>query len=149
MIKQRILVIDNKEIDSQNLRFNLEKNGYIVNVAANEEQIKESLIHVYSLVLIDVSIGKEIVVKFIDYFQKNKCITYVPIILSTARERISIDTKLYSVADYISRPYAMSEVLARMKAVLRREEQKRAEKDIIVYDNIRLNLKKYLCMIDG
>ena len=55
----------------------------------------------------------------------------------------------YGADDYIVKPFSVAEVMARVRAILRRVETKNLKKRIIEIENLRLDMDKYECEIEG
>ncbi len=120
MNELKILVVDDEDKMRQVIKIFLEKEGYIVDEALNGlEAIKKNEYNKYSLILLDVMMPE------IDGWtvcRKIREESSVPIIMLTARSE-EYD-KLFGfelgVDDYITKPFSPKEMVARIKAVLRR-----------------------------
>lgn len=120
MEKKLILVVDDEKNISDILRINLEKEGYRVSVAMDgEEGLSKALSENPELVLLDVMLPG------MDGFEVCKRIrqkSEVPIVMLTARGE-EIDKILgleLGADDYVTKPFSVRELLARVKANLRR-----------------------------
>lgn len=117
---RKVLVVDDEKSISDILKFNLQKEGYEVNVAFDGE---EAIHKVYQtepdLILLDIMLPK------MDGFQVCKKIREnfnTPILMLTAKEE-EVDKVLgleLGADDYITKPFSMRELLARVKANIRR-----------------------------
>ena len=141
MTKYKILVVDDEESLCEILQFNLEVEGYEVDVAYSAEQALNMHPERYSLLLLDVMMGETSGFKMARQLKSRPETAGVPIIFCTAR-----DTEDDTVAglnigadDYIAKPFSIREVLARVRSVLRRTAQPAAEE----------NLTRKVCTIDG
>ena len=128
MGKYKILVVDDEESLCEILKFNLELEGYEVDVAYSAEQALAMHPERYSLLLLDVMMGEISGFKMARMLKSSPETAAVPIIFCTAK-----DTEDDTVAglnlgadDYISKPFEMLELLARVEAVLRRTLKSRA-----------------------
>ncbi|HHU03049.1 MAG TPA: response regulator transcription factor [Christensenellaceae bacterium] len=145
----RILIADdNKDIVDILKRFAAKENLQ-VDVAYNGEEALE-LFHKndYDLILLDIMMPKK------DGYQVCKSIrreSMVPIIMITAKgedyEKImGLDL---GADDYIVKPFSVAEVMARIRAILRRIEKKPDQNTSLTFGNMKLDLASYTCEIEG
>lgn len=122
----RILVVDDEEDICEILKFNLEFAGYKVDVAFSAEEALLLDISSYQLVLLDVMMGEMSGFSLGAILKKNEKTADIPIIFVTAKdaENDLITGFNLGADDYISKPFRVSEVLARVKAILRRSSSK-------------------------
>lgn len=159
---QKILIVDDEESICEILQFNLEIEGFEVDVAYSAEQAMEKDIPSYSLILLDVMMGGMSGFKMAQLLKKDPTTSSIPIIFCTAKD--TEDNKIAGLTigadDYISKPFSVREVVARVKSVLRRYnlsvEMSRqspretvSQKDMIVFDGLRLDLLRHKCYVDG
>jgi phosphate regulon transcriptional regulator PhoB len=129
VVRGSILVVDDEEDVLELLRYNLEKDGYKVYTATSgEEALEKAIGKLPDLVALDVMLpgidGLEVCKKL-----KNDAKTsYIPIIMLTARgEESDIVTGLEIGADdYVTKPFSPKELIARIKAILRRHKEQPA-----------------------
>lgn len=117
----RILVVEDEKNIAQYLKKGLEEAGYIADtVFDGEEAIYMASIYEYDLILLDVMIPKLDGVGVVKELRKNKNSSYV--IMVTAKDKIEDRVKGLDAGadDYITKPFAFAELLARIRAVLRR-----------------------------
>ncbi len=120
---RRILLVDDEALLRRSLAFNLEKAGYQVSTAANAEAaLALSRREVPDLVLLDIGLpgmdGLEALHRFREHVG-------VPVIFLTARRR-ELDQVVgleMGADDYVTKPFDLDVLLARIKAVLRRSER--------------------------
>jgi two-component system response regulator VicR len=119
-MRRKILIVDDEKSISDIIKFNLLKDGYDVEVAADgDEALKKVYMIQPDLILLDVMLPK------LDGFQVCRKIREsfnTPIIMLTAKEE-EVDKVLgleLGADDYITKPFGMRELLARVKANLRR-----------------------------
>ena len=122
MTKYKILVVDDEESLCEILQFNLEVEGYEVDVAYSAEQALDMHPERYSLILLDVMMGETSGFKMARQLKSRPETAGVPIIFCTAR-----DTEDDTVAglnigadDYIAKPFRPRELVSRIRNVLRR-----------------------------
>lgn len=156
MDEERILVVDDEETLCEALRFNIEIEGYNVDVAYSAEQALELALQDYSLILLDVMMGKMSGFKFAQLLKANPATADIPIIFCTAKdcEDDMVAGLNIGADDYITKPYSIRNVLARVKSVLRRASRSipadaEAASDEVCYKNLRLNIQSKQCFIDG
>lgn len=144
-MSRRILVVDDEKPIADILKFNLEKEGYDITLAFDGEQaVKKALELKPNLMLLDVMLPKK------DGFQVLKEIRSklnMPILMLTAKEE-EVDKVLgleLGADDYITKPFSMRELIARVKANLRRTEIVPADSntDLIVSENLVIDINKY------
>jgi len=119
-MEKRILVVDDEKDICDILQFNLENEGYIVDVATSGEEALQKITDVHHLVILDVMMGGMSGFKTAEKLRKNE--NYVPIIFLTAKNTENDMLTGFSLGcdDYISKPFSVKEVLARVKALLKR-----------------------------
>ena len=122
----RILVVDDEEDLCEILKFNLENEGYEVDTANSAEEALKMDIGSYNLLLLDVMMGEISGFKMASLLKKDKKTAQVPIIFITAKDTENDTVTGFNLGadDYISKPFSLREVIARVKAVLRRTQQK-------------------------
>lgn len=150
MLKERILVVDDEEDLCEILQFNLEQAGYIVDIAYSAEEVIEKKLFNYDLFMLDVMMGEISGFKLATYLKKIDTCTKTPIIFLTAKDTETDKLRGFSVGadDYISKPYSINEVMARVKAVLNRTTRTNAangieklqQDEIIEFEDLKLNI---------
>ena len=121
MDKQRILVVDDEEDLREILKFNLESEGYLVDTAPSAEEALKMLTEEYDLILLDVMMGGMSGFKMAEKLRKDFH-NSTPIIFLTAKDTENDMLTGFNIGgdDYISKPFSIKEVTARVKAVLKR-----------------------------
>ena len=125
---EKILVVDDGKNICEILEFNLSNEGYEVESAYSGEEALQKLKPEHSLILLDVMMGGMSGYKMAEKLRKDK--NPVPIIFLTAKDTENDMLTGFSVGgdDYISKPFSIKEVIARVKAVLKRSETMQKEK---------------------
>ena len=124
--KARILVIDDEEDICEILQYNLERAGYQVKtVLSAEEALSEIAAKRYDLLLLDIMLGGISGLKLAKLLRQDYK-NNVPIIFVTALDTEDDILKGFSTGgdDYISKPFSVNEVIARVGAVLSRSGRK-------------------------
>lgn len=149
-MKYKILVVDDDINICELLRLYLEKDGFETIVANDGEQAVEyALKYSPDLILLDIMLPK------LDGWQVCRQIrktAETPIIMLTAKGE-TFDKILgleLGADDYVTKPFDTKEVIARIKAVLRRTTDNEKNKPSEVkYDKLKINLTNYELEVDG
>ena len=150
-MQYKILIVDDDENICELLRLYLEKDGFETVVANNGEQaVDYAAKYTPDLILLDIMLPK------LDGWQVCREIrksSDVPTIMLTAKGE-TFDKILgleLGADDYISKPFDTKEVIARIKAVLRRSSDKDKASQIqeVKYDKLRINLTNYELEVNG
>ena len=153
MNNNRILVVDDEEDLCEILKFNLENEGYEVDTANSAEEALKMDLSSYQLLLLDVMMGEISGFKMASMLKKNKATAKLPIIFITAKDTENDTVTGFNLGadDYISKPFSLREVSARVKAVLRRTQQPDEERipEQIVYKTLVLDIVKKKVCIDN
>lgn len=153
MDKQRILVVDDEETLCEALQFNLEVEGYEVDVAYSAEDALKLDITRYSLILLDVMMGEMSGFKMARLLKQDPATADIPIIFCTARdtEDDMIAGLNLGADDYIAKPYSIRNILARVKSVLRRSHGRGGDDKpgVIRYEGIVIDGESKQCTVDG
>ena len=135
MEKERILIVDDEADIREILLFNLENAGFEVDTAASAEEALEVLTPSHSLILLDVMMRGMSGFRLAEVLRKERK-NMVPIIFLTAKNTENDLLTGFSAGgdDYISKPFSVYEVIARVKAVLRRSStpaEERKESSVV------------------
>lgn len=117
-----ILVVDDEETLCEALRFNLEAEGYEVSVAYSAEEALALDFRTFDLILLDIMMGAVSGTRLARMIKSDPATSNIPIIFCTARDDVEdmVAGLNLGADDYITKPYSLRNVLARVKAVLRR-----------------------------
>ncbi|MDR2813583.1 MAG: response regulator transcription factor [Prevotellaceae bacterium] len=118
----KILVVDDERDICEILEFNLASEGFDITCAYSAEEAQEKLTSAYSLLLLDVMMGGMSGYKLTEALRRSQ--NQIPIIFLTAKDTENDMLTGFSVGgdDYISKPFSVKEVVARVKAVLKRQK---------------------------
>lgn len=123
----RILVVDDEKVMVKGIRFNLENEGYTVDVGYNGRQaVDMARAMEYDLIILDLMMPE---LDGLEACMEIRTFSTVPIIMLTARGE-DTDKLLgfeYGADDYITKPFNILEVKARVKALLRRSSTTRRQ----------------------
>ena len=142
----RILVVDDEEDLCDILKFNLENEGYEVDTANSAEEALRLDLSRYHLLLLDVMMGEISGFKMAAMLKKDKATANIPIIFITAKDTENDTVTGFNIGadDYISKPFSLREVCARVKAVLRRTQPENEEKvpEQLAYKGLLMDIVK-------
>ena len=118
----RILIVDDEQDICEILKFHLEDCGYQADTASSAEEALKLDIASYDLLLLDVMMDKMSGFSLASQLKRNEATAHIPIIFVTAKDTENDMLHGFNIGadDYISKPFHLSEVSARVKAVLRR-----------------------------
>lgn len=118
-----ILIVDDEPDIREILQFNLQNEGYNIDLAESSEQALKLVSPKHKLILLDVMMGGISGFKFADQLRKDG--NNIPIIFLTAKDTENDMLTGFSLGgdDYISKPFSIKEVVARVRSVLRRTKQ--------------------------
>ncbi len=149
----KILVVDDEEDLCEILQFNLETEGYLVDVAYSAEEALKKDITQYNLLLLDVMMGVISGFKMARILNEDPKTANIPIIFLTAKDTENDRLTGFNIGadDYISKPFSIREVLARVKAVLRRVESSQELNEVkeLRHENLVMSLNNKKVTLDG
>ena len=156
----KILVIDDEESLCEILKYNLEKDGYEVDCAYSAEEALSMDLSGYSLFIVDIMMERLSGFDFAKRVRNMSEIENTPIIFCSALtgEDDTVMGLNIGADDYITKPFVISEVLARVRAVLRRSQATRqweynVSKSVyepdITFHNLRIDRNDKLGYLNG
>lgn len=148
----KILVVDDEEDLCDIMRFNLENEGYNVDIAYSAEEALKLDLTQYHLILLDVMMGEISGFRMAKMLKESKNLNHIPIIFLTARdtENDAVTGFTLGADDYISKPFSLREVVLRVKAVLRRTSPKAVpQASLIGYKDLKINMKLKEAILHG
>lgn len=153
MNKHKILIVDDEEDLCEILQFNLESEDFDVDTVYSAEEALKQHLEDYDLLLLDVMMEGMSGFKLADKIRKEEKLE-IPIIFLTAKDTENDMLTGFNLGgdDYISKPFSIKEVSARIKAVIRRnpsKEKKRDLPEILSFDSMEINTIKKNLKIDG
>ena len=141
-MSRRVLVVDDEKLIVKGIRFSLEQDGYDVDCAYDgEEALKLAKENAYDIILLDVMLPKY---DGFEVCQQIREYSDVPIIMLTAKgddmdKILGLD---YGADDYITKPFNILEVKARIKAIMRRvskRDKNQENEKVIVKVDIKID----------
>lgn len=148
---KRILLVDDEPLMIKGLKYTLEQDGYeTVSAYDGEEALKVLAENTFDVVLLDVMLPK---MDGIQVCQRIRESSDVPIIMLTAKGE-DLDKILgleYGADDYMTKPFNILEVKARIKTILRRVQNNSAQEDLryIKIGNLEVNSANRSVSLDG
>ena len=141
-MSKRVLVVDDEKLIVKGIRFSLEQEGMEVDCAYDgEEALEKAKTKEYDMILLDIMLPK---LTGLEVCQQIREFSSVPIIMLTAKGE-DMDKILgleYGADDYITKPFNILEVKARIKAIMRRaqkEERKESSDKKLVIGDLKLD----------
>ena len=144
-------MVDDEESLCEILQFNLEVEGYEVDVAYSAEQALGMHPERYSLILLDVMMGEISGFRMAQMLKTNPETANIPVIFCTARdnEDDTVAGLNLGADDYIAKPFSVREVLARVRSVLRRTAAAQPAEDRIGFEELEMDLRRKVCTLGG
>lgn len=161
----RILVIDDEEPLCDILKYNLEKEGFVVDCSYSAVEALERDLTQYDLFIVDIMMERLSGYDFVRRLRSTIGVEKLPVIFCSALgdEDDKVTGLNLGGDDYITKPFVISEVLARVRAVLRRSQaalrprmtqakeagQKQDMLPDVVFRGIRVDQNEKACYIEG
>ena len=148
-----ILVVDDEEDICEILKFNLEAEGFNVDAVNSAEEAVHKKLEKYQLFLLDIMMKGMSGFRLADEIRKRKKLS-APIFFITAKNTENDKLTGFSVGadDFITKPFSIKEVVARIKAVLRRSDGNSddiVESGSVKIAGIELDFEKKRLIVDG
>ena len=153
--EQRLLLVDDEDRIRRLLKMYLEKEGYIIEEAADGHEAIEKALHIdYDLIVLDLMMPG---IDGIEFFNQNRDKKGLQIIMLTAKGEEVNRVQGFEVGtdDYIVKPFSPREVVLRVKALLRRSSQatfiqpETSVKNLIVFDHLTIDNDAHRVTADG
>lgn len=140
--QQRVLIIEDEEDIAEFISLELEHEGYMTEIATNgREGLASALQGNWSLILLDIMLPG---INGMEVCRRIRAVDDVPIIMLTARH--SVPDRVAGLDggadDYVPKPFAIEELLARIRVLLRRRSGHN-EKETLVAADVLLNLSTH------
>lgn len=153
---KRILIVDDEDTLCETLAFNFRAAGYEAVTAMSAEEALGLDIAAFDLVLLDIMMGDISGIQLARIMKSNAATAHVPIIFCTAR-----DTEDDMIAgldlgadDYITKPYSLKALMARVRTVLRRTARAGAPAEAglpaaVSFGGLVMHPESKVCTVDG
>jgi two-component system, OmpR family, alkaline phosphatase synthesis response regulator PhoP len=149
--EKKVLIVDDEEDLCEILQYNLSNEGYRTDVAHSAEDALKLQLHEYDLLILDVMMGQMSGYKLTDKLRKEMNIN-VPVIFLTAKDTENDILTGFSLGadDYITKPFSVNELTARVRAVLKRTHTSRSKtQSLSRYGDIEVDTLKKRLIING
>ena len=151
-MEKKILVVDDEAGIREIIQFNLENAGFEVDCASSAEEALEKLGQEHCLILLDVMMSGMSGFRMAEVLRKEKN-NQIPIIFLTAKTDQNDLLTGFSAGgdDYIPKPFSINEVIARVRAVLKRTERtvENSSSDMIEAGAVRIDVSRKLVYVEG
>ena len=133
----KLLIVDDDELIREILEFNLTNEGFEITSANSAEEAMKKLNLEHALILLDIMMNGMSGYRFAEELRKKG--NNIPIIFLTAKDTENDMLTGFSVGgdDYISKPFSIKEVIARVKVVLKRQKSQNPDK--LVFNDLTIN----------
>lgn len=139
----RLLIVEDEVALAEALAQILSKNKYIADACYDGESgLDNALTDIYDVIILDIMLPKMNGLEVLKQIRLNKVST--PVILLTAKDEVADKVKGldYGADDYLTKPFATEELLARIRTIIRRKEHLVCESNLS-FEDISLNLSTY------
>ena len=146
----KILIVDDEKDLCEILEFNLISEGYETEIAHSAEAALKKQLHSFDLILLDVMMGEMSGYKMAAKVRKEMSLS-VPIIFLTAKTSENDLLTGFNVGgdDYISKPFSIKEVIARVKAILKRGVNESFSGNILKANELELDTSSKTVTIEN
>ena len=152
MANEKILVVDDEEDILELVKFNLEREGYrIIEASSGEEAMERVVLEIPDLIILDLMLPGIDGLEVTRNLKKDEQTRTIPIVMLTAKgEESDIVTGLELGADdYVTKPFSPRVLVARIKAVLRREKEPEGAERMIQRYKLTIDTAKRQVVVDG
>ena len=153
--KKRILVVDDERDLCEIMLFNLHEAGYQAEAAYSAEEALQQIVNCklsnsksFDLLLLDVMMPGMSGYELAEHLKEDEQTQHIPIIFLTAKDTEDDTLRGFSLGadDYVTKPFSVREVTARVKAVLSRGRGKTSWQ--VVFEGLTINIDKKSVTID-
>ncbi len=140
----KILIVEDEESIREGLVDLLEIEGYAVEIAPDGEVALEKFQSFHPhLVILDLMLPKSSGFEVCRHIRKHAPETFVLMLTAKNEEMSKIAGLEMGADDYVTKPFSVSELMARVKTMLRRVGQDRGPQEVLVFGDVKLDFKKY------
>ena len=149
---KRILIVEDEREIAELVRMYLEKEGYRARIAATgQEALKQVATDPPSLVILDLMLAEMDGLEVCRRLRADPKTALIPIIMLTAKTEEADQIVGFELGadDYVTKPFSVRELLARVRAQLRRSEKRLTTEDACRFGAIELNFRKHQAWRNG
>jgi len=150
-MRTNILVVEDESAIVELLRYNLEREGFRVSVAADGEEALTAIAEDKpDLVLLDWMLPKASGLELCRQIRRKTATRDLPVIMLTARGEEADRVRGLDVGadDYVTKPFSITELMARVKALLRRARPAR-DAEVLRYADLELDIARHRVTRNG
>ncbi|WDV44164.1 response regulator transcription factor [Clostridiaceae bacterium M8S5] len=149
----KVLIVEDEDHILELIKFNLENNGFNTAIAVDGvEAVEKANLIMPDLILLDIMLPKRDGIEVCKILKSNNKTKDVPIIMLTAKSE-EFDKVLgleMGADDYLTKPFSIRELVARIKAVMRRTYRDRqTDEEVIEFEDMIINIDKHMVLKKG
>ena len=158
MDKKRILIVDDEQDLCDILLYNLRAAGFQAEAAYSGESAWDIIINCkssnskcFDLLILDVMMPGMSGFELAERLKSEPATSKLPIIFLTAKDTEDDTLQGFELGadDYVTKPFSVREVVARVKAVLARSQKDEVEESLVTFEGLVLDLGKKTTTVDG
>ncbi|MBR0181563.1 MAG: response regulator transcription factor [Prevotella sp.] len=158
MEKKKILVVDDEQDLCEILLYNLNAAGFLAEAAYSGEMAWDRIVNCksennrcFDLLLLDVMMPGMSGFELAERLKSDEQTSHMPIIFLTAKDTEDDTLQGFGLGadDYVTKPFSVREVVARVKAVLARSQRQKTDGSLISFEGLVLDLGKKTTTVDG
>lgn len=150
-MNKKILIVEDEETIRLGLSDNFEMEDYIVEIACDgEEAITKADIFKPDLVILDLMLPKKSGYEVCRYLRKKHPNVFIIMLTAKTEESSKVAGLEMGADDYVTKPFSLLELIARVKAFLRRNQNSAPlEDNVVTFKGISLDFKKFIASKNG
>lgn len=158
MEKKNILVVDDEQDLCEILLYNLRAAGFTALAAHSGETAWEQIVNAkatngncFDLLILDVMMPGMSGFELAKRLKADEQLAHTPIIFLTAKDTEDDTLKGFDLGadDYVTKPFSVREVVARVRAVLARSRQHEVKENTVAFEGLELDLNRKTTIVDG
>lgn len=149
-MEQSILIVEDEPSITTLLKYNIEKAGYLTDVAYNgEDAVRKAQSKQYDLIVLDIMLPKMDGLEVCQTLRSDQ--NEVPILILTAKdsEYDRIKGLELGADDYLTKPFSPKELIARIKAILRRVNRHRGYDSVLIIGELEIDKQHFEAKLQG